>query len=511
MTVRKIGRRFFLIGAGGAALAIPALPSLLRGTRAEAQDPAGPKRMVAIMSEHGGVWQEHMFPDAADAAESFEHLHTCHHGLLASRMEGSDRVVSDVLRAPADRLTESLVQKMNVIRGLDVPFYYGHARHVLGNYGDMSNNHDDPTPEQATVDVVMGYSSSFYESVPRRRMMNFGRDALSVEWVDPVGRSGGFQPVPTDGAATLFDLLYVEPETGEERPPPLNQVMESYRRLESGAHGPGARLGSADRAALRQYMDRLSDLQSSLNTPTGAHCGSVVRPEGVGNSLWNWNPSNYQILNDVIMAGFMCDSSRIAVIRTTDPWHGGMDADGGYHEVAHNAAGGGGSVTDGATLTRLEGLLTEGNNALFRDGMLDLVNKLEALPEGEGSMLDSTVVWWAHEAGASTHNGDSIPIVSIGGGNMLNTGHYLDMRDRNANPFREDDRVFKNVQRRRGACFFQWHTTILDAMGIPRSEWQVDGRTAFSGSVEQPGWMTMQYDQDALFASCDDPLPYILG
>ena len=130
MTVRKIGRRFFLLGAGGFALSIPALPSLLRGSHAKAQPPAGPKRMVAIMSEHGGVWQEHMFPDASLADESFEHLHTCHHGALTSRMDGSDRVVSDVLRAPGDRLTETLVQKMNVIRGLDVPFYYGHARHV---------------------------------------------------------------------------------------------------------------------------------------------------------------------------------------------------------------------------------------------------------------------------------------------------------------------------------------------------------------------------------------------
>ena len=302
MTVRKIGRRFFLLGAGGFALSIPALPSLLRGSHAKAQPPAGPKRMVAIMSEHGGVWQEHMFPDASLADESFEHLHTCHHGALTSRMDGSDQVVSDVLRAPGDRLTETLVQKMNVIRGLDVPFYYGHARHVLGNYGDMSNNHNEPTPEQATSDVVMAYSSSFYESVPRRRIMNFGHDAMSVEWVDPVNRTGGFQPVPGDGASSLFDLLYVDPDPSVSRPPPLDRVMESYRRLEGGAHGAGARLGSADREALRQYMDRLSDLQSSLNTPVGAHCGAVTRPEGIANNLWNWNPGNYQILNDVILA-----------------------------------------------------------------------------------------------------------------------------------------------------------------------------------------------------------------
>ncbi len=93
----------------------------------------------------------------------------------------------------------------------------------------------------------------------------------------------------------------------------------------------------------------------------------------------------------------------------------------------------------------------------------------------------------------------------------MGTGHYLDMRDRSANPFREDDRVFKNVGRRRGSCFFQWTTTYLDAMGVPRSDWQVDGRTAFSGAIDQNGWETMQYDQAALFASCDDPLPFLMS
>ncbi|MEM7608490.1 MAG: hypothetical protein AAF411_24315, partial [Myxococcota bacterium] len=63
MSIRKCGRRWFLMGAGG-ALAIPALPSLL--TRdATAQEPATPKRMVTFMTGHGGIWQNDIFPDAA--------------------------------------------------------------------------------------------------------------------------------------------------------------------------------------------------------------------------------------------------------------------------------------------------------------------------------------------------------------------------------------------------------------------------------------------------------------
>ncbi|MEM9066970.1 MAG: DUF1552 domain-containing protein [Myxococcota bacterium] len=510
MTVRKFGRRWMLLG-GGASLLIPALPSLIRGNRTQAQGPAIPKRMVMFMTEHGGVWQQDMYPDESAASTSFSHpLHTCHRGPLTPRMEDGDRLVSEALRAPAGVLTESIASKMNLFRGLDVPFYYGHARHLLGNYGDMSNNHDEFPPDQETADQVMAHSTAVYATPPRRRLIHFGNQALSVELVDRSrGPAGGVQPTEEVSAATVFDSVYVPtPDEGMPmREPPINAIYESYARLQSGAFGAGARLGSEDRRRLTQYMDRLSDIRAALITPPIASCDDVDPIDDLPGRWDRYGSDNYQLYNDVIMAGFMCDSSRVAVIRVNDPFTEEVRAyPGGYHEVAHQAP----TREDAALAERLRGMLLRSSQAFFRGAFLDLVGKLDAVLEGEGTMLDNSLVWWSPEAGCVTHNGDSIPVVAAGSaGGAITTGNYLDLRNRENNPADDGRRaeVLAHVGRRPGVCYFQWTTTYLDAFGIPRSEWQVPGRSAFSGMGPNHSWMMMQYDQAAMDASCADPLP----
>lgn len=506
MTVRKIGRRFFLAGAGGAWLAIPTLSSLTAG-KAAAQD-TPPRRMVAIQTPHGGVWQDDAFPGEDQASTPMEHpLHTVRRGDLSSTLQGGDRVISPALRAPASTLSEALVAKMNLMRGLDVPFYFGHGRHILGNYGDLSNNHDEPTPEQLTADQVMAHAPSFYSETPRRRTLYFGHEALAIEYRDRSrGAAGGFRSSEEASPRSIFDAVYVPPAAGVQRRAPIEAVHASFARLRSGASSAGGRLGAADRERLNQYMDHLSDIQASLNAGVGSLCDDVRRPDGL-DYLAAYQRSSCQIINDVIVAAFMCDSSRIAVIGTFDEFVDGMDSAGGYHEVAHAANGQG----DIGLVTRLRGLIRDSNIGFFQQAFLDLVTKLDSLNEGGGTMLDNSLVWWAHESGASSHDSDSIPILSAGSaGGTMHTGRYFDFRERGSSPFPEGQRRFANVGRARGACFFQWTTSYLDAFGIPRSEWEAEGRRAFSAMAPNPNWYTMQYDQDAMDASCSAPLPGLL-
>ncbi|MEO0324075.1 MAG: DUF1552 domain-containing protein, partial [Myxococcota bacterium] len=407
MTVRKFGRRWMLVG-GGAAIAIPALPSLFpRGHRAAAQGVAAPRRMVVFTTEHGGIWAPSMYPDESTASETVPHpLHTTHAGPLQSRVEGGDRVISDVLRASSDVLTESLVGKMNVLRGLDVPFHSGHARHLLGNYGRMSNDGDEFEENRETADQVLA-RTSLYEGTPRRRFMNFGGRGLSIELVDPAaGPAGGVRPAEEVGAQAIFDSVYVdvEPDGGgePERPAPINAVFDSYQRLHSGAFGAGARLGAADRRRLTRYMDRLNDIRASLSSSVGLQCSDVSARNDLPRDAYAsmYTPENARAINEIILAGFMCDSSRLAVVRVDHPWTDAMESDGGYHEVAHNAAS-----LDGRA-ERLHDLLVQGKRNWFAQAFMEFVGRLDAIPEGEGTMLDNTLVWWGQEAGPTTHHGD---------------------------------------------------------------------------------------------------------
>ncbi len=184
---------------------------------------------------------------------------------------------------------------------------------------------------------------------------------------------------------------------------------------------------------------------------------------------------------------------------------------GGYHEVAHNGAGTDTSMVEPAVLENLGAMLRDGGRNFFAGAYLDLVSKLDGIGEGDGTMLDNSLVCWTQEAGSSTHNGDSIPIVTAGGaGDRLNTGLYLDFRNRPEMRFNAEQHIYANEGRRPGACFFQWTTTYLDAFGVGREEWQTAERRAFSAMGPNHTWMRMQYDQAAMDASCDDPLPHLM-
>ena len=132
-------RRMFLRGAGGAALAIPFLPSLM--SRAFAADPAlAPpgKCFVAISTYQGDIWGQNMYPaDELLTAQTPYASWQVRHGPLPTAPSGggADLVWSPVLTANASVLTPGLAQKFNVIRGADICWSIGHQRgQNLGNF-----------------------------------------------------------------------------------------------------------------------------------------------------------------------------------------------------------------------------------------------------------------------------------------------------------------------------------------------------------------------------------------
>ena len=101
---------------------------------------------------------------------------------------GSDTVLSPVLRAPSSALSAALVAKMNVLWGLDVPFYIAHNTGLhLGNYARNDGNGGDGKAVQAfprpTIDQIMAWSPSFYSNLSRhpRARDDHGEPAGVVE------------------------------------------------------------------------------------------------------------------------------------------------------------------------------------------------------------------------------------------------------------------------------------------------------------------------------------------
>ena len=514
---RRPSRRQFLQGAAGFTLALPLLESLV-DRRANAGLPpyAANPRFVAMTTQHGGVWGANMWPDDTMLNGNLNLYagHQGRHGALVPSTNGSVASLSPVLSADASLLTASLAAKMNLLRGLDVPHYLGHnTGGELGNFaaeGDFVDPDGLVQQHRPTVDQVMAYTPTFYPDMDniRLRSMHIGTHSHH-SWGyqnpdNPVEGQCVHQPL-SQSAMALFNQIFV-PDEVEDDPRPLvvDRAIEHYRRLRQGAFGDASRLSSADAQRLDDHMDRLYDLQTRLNAV--ASCGDVLPPASDTDGLQVGGYSNdvadmityYQLYNDVIVAAFICGTSRIAVINSGETWSTqmpGLCCD--WHQlVAHEAHN-----PDGAA----QQIVVDAKRTFFQNVFVDLVRKLD-VDETEGvTYLDNSLVWWTQESGATTHDPISMPVVTAGSAaGVLQTGNYVDYRNRN-NTAKAHDYSPEHQALRPGLPYQRWLGNLLNSMNVPSSEFERPGEHGYGDNViSDPDAMPQQYMDDASL-----PLPII--
>lgn len=470
----KFSRRFILRGAG-AAVAIPVLPSLLTASEARAQAAANPRCFAHFATNHGGVWAANMFPAAPSSGvetQTYAGREIRRFPLAARRANGM-ATISPVLSAPDARLPDSLIAKMFSVQGVDIPFYIAHnTGGHLGNFARNDGNGGDGelaqmNAQRRTIDQIMAWSPAFYPdlSVVKERVMLVS-SRMSYNFSNPQARTGTIQEITpiTSTPTALFDQLF--PQTGgTARPPIIDKVLESYTRLRNSP-----RLSAADKVRLDDHVQRVHELQRRLTARVS--CSNTTRPSGTYaglsmgaveyNQPYALDPAAhggyFQALNDVLVLAMSCGISRISVARI-DPIFSTFMGD-WHQDVAHQTA-----QPDGMR----QQVMWESHQRIFADVVVDLARKMDAVDMGDGkTLLDRSLVAWTQESGNYTHENQSMPVIGFGSADgFLRTGWHVDYRNR-ATPLT----TAETERRYPGLMWHQWLGTVLQAMGIPKSEWE---------------------------------------
>jgi hypothetical protein len=511
--VIDITRRQMLVGAGGALLALPVLPSLLEKT-AYGQDPTYQRkpRLYWLCTDHGAAFESSMFP-AASLATNRQALFSDHEigsGPLASSVEGDQRVVSPILSGAASTFSAALLGKMNVLYGLDVPFYIAHNTGLhLGNYARNDGNGGDGTAVQAfprpTIDQIMAWSPNFYDDLSsiRERSMIMSSRPVSWNYSDPDKQSGSIDNVRGyDSSRALFDKIFVAPDSGPKpRPPIVDRVLESYKTLRNG----NRRLSAADKQRLDDHMARIAELERKLTAK--ASCGDVTKPsDDAQNHHGNTEQDAIaygQLWNDVVAAAFICGTSRIGVL--------------GYGSTDHFVAYGGDwhqEVAHQWQLPDKQELIKQSYHKVFSGILLDLAAKLD-IEEAPGmTYLDNSLLVWSQECGMSTHDSVTIPVVTFGSAaGFFKTGQLADYR-RIGNPNSTFDPMAGGKQYL-GLLYNQWLATVLQAMGVPPSDFERWGHKGYGVPYISTESWTPPYAKhygdtsSRYFTSASDILPFL--
>lgn len=175
-----------------------------------------------------------------------------------------------------------------------------------------------------------------------------------------------------------------------------------------------------ERAKLDVHLDAIRSMERSLGAGgSGAACSAPTL--GAFDPYANASfPAVGRAQMDVLVAALACDATRVASIQwahTVAPhvfsWTGTSEA---HHALSHmddgNAAG-------------IEAFVKA--ERWFTEQFLYLIDRLRAMPEGSGTMLDNTLVVWAKEMGDSRlHVCTDVPFVLAGGaGGYLAKGRYI--------------------------------------------------------------------------------------
>lgn len=256
-----------------------------------------------------------------------------------------------------------------------------------------------------------------------------------------ISYQGPAQPLPPENSPyAVFDRLFsnLPPGGGDggglspaeaaalaNRGRVLDQVQERYRALT-------ARLGSADKARVDAHLSAIEELESRLlGGGAGAPTASCAVPQ-MGSPLDVMLTANYpeigKLQMDLLAMSFACDLTRVATLQwsrsvngQTYPWLG---INQGHHDISHV------SLSNAAARADMIAI-----NRYYAEQLAYLIGKLKAIPEGDGTVFDNTVIaWFVGLSDGSSHTTTDLPIVLAGGlGNTFQTGRSLTFSGRSNN------------------------------------------------------------------------------
>lgn len=218
-------------------------------------------------------------------------------------------------------------------------------------------------------------------------------------------------PSPTPDTGTS-DLLLAKDA--------INASVLDYVRAESEALS--ARLGAADRAKLDQYLTGVRDLErSTQDVPTeqtdSAACAPGAAPQA-------GKPSDIQehvkLMLDINALAIICGVTRVSLFdyehTTTERTHTFLGVNVGYHSSVTHHAGNATALANYATV-----------NQWLVSQFVYLAQKLDAVSEGTGTVLDNSVMMLFSElSDGDTHSSSNLPVLLLGSaGGAIKTGQRV--------------------------------------------------------------------------------------
>lgn len=381
---RRLSRRMLLRGAGGVALALPVLEAM--SPRVARAAPPPPRRLVLWYTANGTVPDQWVPGAGFTFGKILEPLNAYKSRLLVVSGLGMFSGGGD--KKGHNRGTGTLWTGVAPADGNDGDSGYGSGISVDQEIARLLKS---PT-KFATVEVGVQVKAT----LPRGRMIY----------------AGPGQPIPPEDSPTkLFTRMFGDFGEGQGE---LEKLRARRKTVIDAIKGDfdalSAKVGAADKQKLDAHLTAVRAIELRLDNLQETPASCVV-PDAPGYIDFKKNenfPLLGQVQMDLLVMALACDLTRVASIMwsgalspTVHTWLG-QTVD--HHTISHF-----GDPTSVQQLVEI--------NAWYATRLKELMERLEAIVEEPGTVLDRTVICCGSELGkGQPHYCTKIPFVLTDGG-----------------------------------------------------------------------------------------------
>ena len=253
-------------------------------------------------------------------------------------------------------------------------------------------------------------------------MTGYHETNFSLAYSSHISWQNADSPVPNEVYPALaFDTLF------ENRGSLRN--LSILDRVRDAAQTLSAQISSTDRQKLDEYMTSVREVETRVDSMRKSQAKAedlaklknqpVLTMARPANGLPEDQREHAKLMCDIIALAFQTDRTRVASLLLARDlsalYYPFLDVNEGHHAASHN------NNSDGyERITRFH--LSQ---------LAYLAAKLDAMPEGDGTVLDNSCLMFTSSLFVGrTHNNSRLPVVLAGGlGGTLETGRSLDYYD----------------------------------------------------------------------------------
>lgn len=409
----RLTRRTVLRGAGQVAIALPFLEAMLRPLETHAQAGGAPKRFVVFYSP-GGTLLDKWRPTGTETEFTLSDM-------LAPLVPHQKQLLF------LDGLNLSVTEQ-----GVGHPHSRGMAGLLTGTEllpgtfvtgGGAASFANGPSVDQVIGERIgsglkfrsLEFSTAW--AISGRSLMD-GAVAETSNASNQLTFAGANKPLPPMiNPQVAFNRVFGELGTQDAAAVLEKQKAVSILDAVRGQFSQvAAQLGAADRAKLEEHQELIRQMEVSLSAGTsGESCTLPGAPSDTDTSV----PTKGKTMTDLLVTSLACDLTRVGTMQWADseskfPLNfGPLALPDHHHGYQHDSA------YDPNALFKIYNWF--GSNFAY------LLERLSAVKEGDGTLLDNTVVLWVSEIqDPPTHAQNNMPFVMAGGKNAgIKTGRWL--------------------------------------------------------------------------------------